>query len=208
MGKFSRDGKRSTGGFNRGFGRGKSFGSGRRFGDRDGGRPAMHQATCGECGASCEVPFKPTGSRPVFCNNCFKQQGGGDANRFGKERHIKSRFADRQMYEAVCAKCGNDCQVPFRPTAGKPVFCNNCFDRGGNMSATGSKDSREVMEQIKLLNFKIDKLTSLLTPVALKETGKKTEVKPAIVTKKTVPAKKEPTKMKSMAKAKSTKKKK
>ena len=208
MGKFSRDGKRSSGGFNRGFGGGKSFGGDRRFSGSGGGRPAMHQATCGECGASCEVPFKPTGSRPVFCNNCFKQQGGGEANKFGGERQARSHFADRQMYDAVCAKCGHDCQVPFRPTAGKPVFCNNCFDRSGNIS-TGSKDSsKEVMEQIKLLNFKIDKLTNILTSAALKETSKKTEVKPVVVTKKIAPVKKESTKIKSVAKAKSTKKKK
>lgn len=52
------------------------FGGGRSRGfDRDGGRPEMHEATCGDCGNSCEVPFKPTGNRPVFCNNCFRQEG-------------------------------------------------------------------------------------------------------------------------------------
>jgi len=31
----------------------------------------MHQATCADCGAACEVPFAPRGDRPVYCNNCY-----------------------------------------------------------------------------------------------------------------------------------------
>lgn len=31
----------------------------------------MHQATCTNCGNGCEVPFKPTGDKPVLCRDCF-----------------------------------------------------------------------------------------------------------------------------------------
>jgi CxxC-x17-CxxC domain-containing protein len=35
------------------------------------------------------------------------------------------------MHDAVCAKCGADCQVPFKPRpveeGGKPVLCKECF---------------------------------------------------------------------------------
>ncbi|MBI5077520.1 hypothetical protein HZB94_04030 [Candidatus Falkowbacteria bacterium] len=47
----------------------------RGFGGRDSGRP-MFSAVCDKCGQSCEVPFRPIGDRPVFCNNCFKTQRG------------------------------------------------------------------------------------------------------------------------------------
>ena len=33
----------------------------------------MHPATCNACGASCEVPFVPNGSKPIYCRNCFKR---------------------------------------------------------------------------------------------------------------------------------------
>lgn len=51
-----------------------------KFGDRRSGagfkKPAMlHRTTCSKCGTQCEVPFKPTGERPVLCNNCFKRDG-------------------------------------------------------------------------------------------------------------------------------------
>lgn len=37
------------------------------FGPRE-----MHKATCAECGKECEVPFKPSGDRPVYCQDCYK----------------------------------------------------------------------------------------------------------------------------------------
>jgi CxxC-x17-CxxC domain-containing protein len=39
----------------------------------------------------------------------------------------------RQMFTATCSNCGNEAQLPFRPTNGKPVYCSDCFRsiRGG-----------------------------------------------------------------------------
>jgi len=36
------------------------------------GERVMHPATCDQCGASTQVPFKPSGSRPVLCSDCFR----------------------------------------------------------------------------------------------------------------------------------------
>ena len=33
----------------------------------------------------------------------------------------------REMFSATCSNCGNEAQVPFRPTSGKPVYCSDCF---------------------------------------------------------------------------------
>jgi CxxC-x17-CxxC domain-containing protein len=41
------------------------------------GRPReSHKATCGECKKECEVPFKPSGDRPVYCKACFAKRKG------------------------------------------------------------------------------------------------------------------------------------
>ena len=43
-------------------------------GGRFGGSPReMHKVTCAECGKETEVPFKPDGSRPVYCRECFQK---------------------------------------------------------------------------------------------------------------------------------------
>jgi len=31
---------------------------------------------CGECGIETQLPFKPTGIRPVYCIQCFKTRAG------------------------------------------------------------------------------------------------------------------------------------
>ncbi len=33
----------------------------------------------------------------------------------------------REMFDAVCAKCGAKTQVPFRPREDRPVYCQDCF---------------------------------------------------------------------------------
>jgi len=38
-------------------------------------------------------------------------------------------FGPRQMHKAICAECGNECEVPFKPTEGRDVFCKECFSK-------------------------------------------------------------------------------
>jgi CxxC-x17-CxxC domain-containing protein len=35
----------------------------------------------------------------------------------------------RMMHEAVCADCGKNCEVPFKPREGRAVFCKGCFSK-------------------------------------------------------------------------------
>lgn len=36
-----------------------------------GGPREMHKAICADCKKECEVPFKPSQDRPVYCQDCF-----------------------------------------------------------------------------------------------------------------------------------------
>ena len=82
--------------------------------------------TCKDCGASfifteSEQDFyreKGFTNEPTRCPDCRaarKQSRGND------------RRGDRQMYDAVCAECGKDTQVPFKPSGDRPVYCRDCF---------------------------------------------------------------------------------
>lgn len=113
----SRGGDRSGGG--RGFGR-PSFGDRDR---RDRGPVTMHKAICATCGESCEVPFRPSGDKPVYCSNCFRaNQDGGDRS----ERSPRKEF-------------------------GRPSFTKSPDYRSG-----GSDNKRE----FETINAKLDKLTT------------------------------------------------
>jgi len=34
---------------------------------------------------------------------------------------------EKEMYDAVCAGCGKETKVPFKPHLDKPVYCSECF---------------------------------------------------------------------------------
>lgn len=116
MGNFNRSNR---------FGEGRDFGR-RRFDRRGSDRPQMYKATCSRCGNECEVPFKPTGSKPVFCNTCFRDnKGGSGAGSYGEGRDLgRSNGEERRTYEK---------------------------------------------EQFAALHAKLDKIVNLLTPVVAKE---------------------------------------
>lgn len=172
----------------RGFGgRGGSRGFGDRdhrksgFGGRDSGRLAMHQAICSNCGKACEVPFRPTGDKPVYCSDCFKNQGQASSSRLGERRFDKPKFSDKKMFGAVCSNCGKTCQVPFRPTGDKPVYCRDCF---GKTDHSTPKKTDGYQEQFKILNSKLDQILKFLSPAKPPATGS-----PEIATKKSNPVK-------------------
>ena len=39
----------------------------------------------------------------------------------------RRNFVDREMHKAVCSECGQECEVPFKPAEGKPVYCKDCY---------------------------------------------------------------------------------
>lgn len=79
---------------------------------------------------------------------------------------------DRQMFDVVCATCGKDCKVPFKPVNDKPVYCSDCFEKMGNRSSGRSFDrprfedrnnqNNQCKNNFELLNTKLDKILNLL----------------------------------------------
>jgi CxxC-x17-CxxC domain-containing protein len=52
--------------------------------------------------------------------NMRDERGG-----FRRERSFDR--GPRKMFKAVCTECGRECEVPFKPTEGRPIFCKDCF---------------------------------------------------------------------------------
>lgn len=87
----------------------------------------------------------------------FRREGGfGRSSSGGRFGRSGGRFGrDRpEMHEVTCDKCGKQCEVPFNPTEGKPVFCSDCF-RNTERGSSKSLDLEEI-------NKKLDKIISLL----------------------------------------------
>ncbi|MBU0760734.1 MAG: DNA-directed RNA polymerase [Nanoarchaeota archaeon] len=47
----------------------------------------------------------------------------------GFNRGPRSDSQPREMHKAVCDECKKECEVPFKPTEGKKVYCRECFAR-------------------------------------------------------------------------------
>jgi CxxC-x17-CxxC domain-containing protein len=99
--------------------------------------------TCADCGqefvftASEQQFYADRGfSDPRRCRNCRAARkaqmgggGGGDSmGGYGASGGYRAP-RPREMFEATCSNCGKTAMVPFRPTSGKPVFCDDCFSR-------------------------------------------------------------------------------
>lgn len=143
MRDFNRGNRQGGGGgrFNRGGFRGRDSGG------RDSGRREMHSAVCDECGNRCEVPFKPSGDKPIYCSDCFERKNDGGSGRPRRE------------------------------------------NRGSRGNDFGKKDdtNKKLLEQMSSLNSKLDRIIGILEsnnkeksdakmPVAKKAVVKKTEV--------------------------------
>ncbi|MFC1625629.1 CxxC-x17-CxxC domain-containing protein [Patescibacteria group bacterium] len=83
-----------------------------------------------------------------------------------------SRGGDHQMHQATCSNCGKDCEVPFKPTSGKPVYCSDCFEKTGDRRSDSpgrssfrpAPRSDQNKQQLEAINAKLDKLLNLLEP--------------------------------------------
>ncbi len=55
----------------------------------------------------------------------------GDFNRGPRnfDRGPSRDFGPREMHKATCSECGQECEVPFKPTEGKPVYCKECYSK-------------------------------------------------------------------------------
>ncbi len=65
-------------------------------------------------------------NQPTRCKGCRESKKG---DRGGRSGGGGMRSSPREMFSAVCAGCGREAQVPFRPTQDRPVYCRDCFSR-------------------------------------------------------------------------------
>jgi len=108
---------------------------------------------------------RPAGRRPSFGAGA----GTGAAARLRTTRPAGRDREEMQKFDAVCSKCGKACQVPFRPSNTRPVYCKDCFGAPRealaskkNAPATGGKSIADLTRQIAAMNIKIDTVLKLL----------------------------------------------
>lgn len=178
MGNFNQGGRGGFGGGNRGGFGGRDGGrsqGGFRGGSRGGGRGgfggdrevSMHQATCDQCKKSCEVPFLPTNTKPVYCKECFDLRGGKSASESNRGGGNFGRRDDR---------------------GGRPSFAPS--NSGGEMKSQLESISAKLDKLIKIL----EKPVTTQTVVESKPVEKVKTAKAEVATKEKKVSKKKPSK--------------
>ncbi len=54
------------------------------------------RAICADCKKECEVPFKPSGGRPVYCKECFSKREKGDSFYTNRDNRPEERDFPRE----------------------------------------------------------------------------------------------------------------
>ncbi|MEW6425080.1 MAG: zinc-ribbon domain containing protein [Bacillota bacterium] len=87
--------------------------------------------TCRDCGmeftfTASEQEFyaeKGFTNDPGRCPQCRAAR----KNQKRRENRNSGYNRERQMYPAICSRCGKETEVPFRPNGNKPVYCKECY---------------------------------------------------------------------------------
>ncbi len=77
---------------------------------------------CEDCG--CEYVFtvgeqeffaeKGLVNKPKRCMECRKK---------------RRKTTRKKLYDVTCSRCGCETKVPFKPIAGKEVYCKDCYSK-------------------------------------------------------------------------------
>src|SRR3990167_672296 len=111
----------------------KDYNNNRSFGGNNHGGKQMFQAVCNECKKSCEVPFRPSGDKPVYCKDCFNKKRGDGNN---QPQQQKRDFNNRPNFQS-----NNQTQQNQRPMS----------------------PQKDVSGQLAEINDKIDRLIDLMS---------------------------------------------
>ena len=156
------------GGFRGGNGGGKpSFGAKKSWSNDRGGNGApardrdvvMHKATCSHCGKSCEVPFVPSGDKPVFCRDCFNRTRDsinprGEPSKYGNGGPRNS-FSDRSA--------PREFKRPEFKSSPAPVAND---DTKRQLAEIGSKLDRLINAMERMIQPKAEVKTEASAPIA------------------------------------------
>jgi len=95
---------------------------------------------------------RSSGGRRSFDDKPRRSDSGRDFNRFSRNK------APLEMTKVTCASCGDECEVPFKPTSSKPVYCRDCF----NKKEHSNYEEPPSNKGLDIINEKLDKIMEAL----------------------------------------------
>ncbi len=97
------------------------------------------------------APRRDSGSRGTFKERYESRRDSG--RRPSRDRRERREV---EMTKVTCSSCGVECEVPFKPTSNKPVYCDDCFAKKGKSSSGPSN------RDLDIINEKLNKIMEAL----------------------------------------------
>jgi len=172
--------------------------AGGKFGDRkfaDKKDVTLYKAICTTCGAACEVPFRPDGSKPVLCRDCFAAKNAAPTNANNRDRFTSNELVGHKPQRDYGA-----------PVASRPVVRDSAdyallakqlavVETKVNQILELIKASETLVRALPIVSENTAESTSVTDDATPTKVRKPKKVKPAIkkaaVKKKAAVAKKE-----------------
>jgi CxxC-x17-CxxC domain-containing protein len=77
---------------------------------------------CKECGS--EFTFT-AGEQEFYAEKGFQNEP--QRCKACRQNRKNADKPPKEYYEAVCAECGGEAKVPFKPRNDRPIYCSDCF---------------------------------------------------------------------------------
>ena len=81
---------------------------------------------CKDCGQ--EFVFT-AGEQEFYAEKGFENEPQRCRDCRNARKQARNAGGPRQMFDAVCAECGKETEVPFEPKNDRPVYCRDCFNK-------------------------------------------------------------------------------
>lgn len=131
--------------------RGRRPGGGVGGGNR-GARPQekmeLFTTTCTACHKSCEVPFRPSADKPVYCSACFGKKNSDESR--GDRGDSRGEFRPRNDFRGE--RSSTRPEREYAPAASE--------------NARGGRDAglEEVKQQLKTIEARLNRILDLINP--------------------------------------------
>ena len=80
--------------------------------------------TCKDCGD--EFVFSAS-EQEFYADKGFQNEPARCPHCRSARKQQRNSGGRREMFTVICAECGCETQVPFKPSEDRPVYCRDCF---------------------------------------------------------------------------------
>ena len=86
------------------------------------------RSLCGHYALRLKASYLLGINKKVVNEMSFRNRRSFDRTHGSRSRQGFNR-SSKEMHKSVCADCGKECEVPFRPTRDRPVYCQTCWTK-------------------------------------------------------------------------------